>query len=132
MGFCTLMGLHTYGVCTPMGFDTDGGRQYGVAWRGCTLMGWPIWGCMEGFCTLMGFAHLWGCTLVGSHTLIGCWEWDLHKDLHTYRIQVGICTFMGVAMLGFARGFAHLWGPGMGFCTGICTLIGSRMGFAHL
>ena len=47
-GFAHLWGEHTYGVCTLMGFGTDGGHQYGVAWR--------------------GFAHLWGGKLMGFQT----------------------------------------------------------------
>ena len=79
------------------------------------------------------------CTLMGSQ------GWDLHKDLRTYRAQDGICTLVGVIMLGFARGFAHLqhpfwdlhgdlahWVTRKGFARGFCTLMGSRLGFAHL
>ena len=90
---------------------------------------------------------------------MGSQGWDLHRDLHTYRVQdgicTGICTLIGSQERDLHGGFAHLWGPGWdlhtygvimlgfargfgslghkdGVCTGICTLTGYRLGFARL
>ena len=92
-------------------------------------------GFARGFCTLMGSRLVDGVTRMGF----------LHEDLHTYRVQDGICT--GIWLIG-----SQVWGlhrdlHTYGLQVGICTLIesecwdlhwdlhtyrGPGFGFAHL
>ena len=132
MGFSRLWGLHTYGAAHLWGFALMGF---------CTLMGfYPLMGLhtcgvahpyrLLGMGFAQGFTHLqdpgWDLHIYGGRnagictgicTLMGSRNGILHRDLHTYRVQDGICTLVG--------------GHNAGICTGICTLIGSRMGFAR-